>query len=380
MAGPLMLKVDIKFQRGAFLLDTRFAAPVPGVTALFGRSGCGKTTLVNLLAGLITQGEGRITLGDEVWFDSSRGICVPAERRRVGYVFQDARLFPHYSVRGNLLYGAPRADAAGSASAGALAARNFDAVIELLGLGTLLARRPSALSGGEKQRVALGRALLTQPRLLLLDEPLASLDARRRDEVLPYLAQLRDHFAIPMVFVSHQFDEVLRVATHLVAMDAGHVVAAGDIGTVSLSPALGDIVGPDAAGAVVEGIVADIDAVSRLATIAVGTEKLKVSAGSLIAGQAARVHLLARDVILATEEPRGLSVRNQLRGHICGITQDGAGDLVEVEAGGVKLLARVTAAATRELKLAPGVPVWVLVKAVSFNPHALHPARVVINA
>jgi molybdate transport system ATP-binding protein len=358
-----MLRVDIRLQRGTFQLDANFTAPVPGVTALFGRSGCGKTTLVNLLAGLIRQGEGKLSLGEEVWFDSTRGIHVPTEQRRIGYVFQDARLFPHYTVRGNLLYGAPRSGAGASSA--------FDDVVGLLGLESLLARRPGGLSGGERQRVALGRALLTQPRLLLLDEPLASLDASRRDEVLPYLARLRDHYAIPMVFVSHQFDEVLHMATHLVVMDQGRVVAAGDVNAVSLAPALRAIVGPEATGAVVEGQVIDIDATTELASVAIGDDKLRISSRSLAMHQRVRVQLLARDMILAVEEPRGLSVRNQLRGRVRSVTADGSGDLVEVETGSVTLLARITAAATRELSLAPGKPVWVLVKAVSFNPHAM---------
>jgi molybdate transport system ATP-binding protein len=359
----MMLQVDLRLQRGEFRLDTQFTAPAPGVTALFGKSGCGKTTLVNMLAGLMRDGEGRITLGDEVWFDSARGISLPAERRHVGYVFQDARLFPHYTVRGNLLYGAPRGSAGGSTA--------FDEVVELLGLAPLLQRRPGGLSGGEKQRVALGRAMLTQPRLLLLDEPLASLDASRREEVLPYLTRLRDHYAIPMVFVSHQFDEVLRLATHLVVMDHGQIVAAGDLTSVSLAPALRSIVGPDAAGAVIEGRVTGVNATTELATIAIGTDTLHVSSRGLIVDQQVRVQLLARDLILAVTEPHGLSVRNQLRGRVRAITADGSGDLVAVDVGGMTVLARITAAATRELALAPGTAVWVLVKAVSFNPHAI---------
>jgi molybdate transport system ATP-binding protein len=355
-----MLEVAIKLQRGAFQLNANFTAPVPGVTALFGRSGCGKTTVVNLLAGLLRRGAGHLSLDDEVWFDSSRGIDVPAERRGIGYVFQDARLFPHYSVRGNLLYGAQR----GKPS-------EFDEVVGLLGLEALLPRRPGGLSGGERQRVALGRALLTRPKLLLLDEPLASLDASRREEVLPYLARLRDHYAIPMVFVSHQFDEVLRLATHLVVMDEGSIVAAGDVNAVSLAPALRDIIGADATGAVIEGHVSGIDAVSELASIAVGADTLRVASRSLALHQKVRVQLLARDMILAIEEPRGISVRNHLRGRVSSIAADAGGDLVEVDVAGVKLLARVTSAATRELGLQPGLPVWVLVKAVSVNPHAL---------
>jgi molybdate transport system ATP-binding protein len=357
-----MLQVAIKLQRGAFQLDANFTAPVPGVTALFGRSGCGKTTLVNLLAGLIPRGEGRVALDGEVWFDSTRGISVPAERRHVGYVFQDSRLFPHFTVRGNLLYGAEKVTTRSG---------YFEEVVGLLGLEPLLARRPGGLSGGEKQRVALGRALLTRPRLLLLDEPLSSLDVSRRDEVLPYLTRLRDHYAIPMVYVSHQFEEVLRLATHVVVMDKGQAVASGDVVTVSLTPALRGIVGPDAAGAVVEGRVIGIDSAAGLATIALGAGVLRVAARSLEVEQKVRLQLLARDMILAVEEPRGLSVRNQLHGIVRAVTTDAGGDLIEVDAGGVTLLARITAAATRELSLAPGNSVWVLVKAVSVNPRTI---------
>jgi molybdate transport system ATP-binding protein len=339
------------------------------VIALFGRSGCGKTTLVNLLAGLLRAQRGRIELDGEVWFDSARGIEVPAEQRRIGYVFQDARLFPHYSVRGNLLYGASRG---APPSAGA-----FDDVVELLGLAALLGRRPSSLSGGERQRVAVGRALLSRPRLLLLDEPLASLDAARREEVLPYLARLRDHYAIPMVLVSHQFDEVLRLATQLVVMDAGRVVATGDLGAVSLTPALRAIVGPEAVGAVLEGVVTHADAGEDLASVTIGTQhSLKVGARGIAPGQRVRLHLLARDLILALSEPLGISVRNHLRGIVRAITPDGGADLVEVDIGGATLLSRVTTAATRELGLAPGMALWVLVKAVSVSPYSLgEPAR-----
>jgi molybdate transport system ATP-binding protein len=356
-----MLSVDIQLARGFFRLAVKFEAATPGVIALFGRSGCGKSTLVNLLAGLIDGARGRIEMDGETWFDSALGIVVKAERRRIGYVFQDARLFPHYTVRGNLLYGAPRAGTTG-----------FDDVVQLLGLASLLDRRPGKLSGGEKQRVALGRALLAQPRLLLLDEPLASLDASRREEVLPYLEQLRDHYSIPMVYVSHQLDEVLRLATRLVVMDAGKVVAAGDLAGVSLHPALREIVGIDAVGAVVEGEVISIDTVDELASVALGTGgSLRISARGIGVGQRVRLQLLARDLILALEEPRGISVRNHLRGTVRSIAPDGSADLVEVDIDGTAVLARVTAAAARELKLAPGLPLWVLVKAVSVSPLAL---------
>lgn len=356
-----MLSVNISLARGGFELRAAFDAATPGVIAFFGHSGCGKTTLVNLLAGLIGGAQGRIALDEQTWFDSAAGVNVPAERRRIGYVFQDARLFPHYTVRGNLLYGAPPSGKAAQ----------FDDVVQLLGLAPLLDRRPGRLSGGEKQRVALGRALLAQPRLLLLDEPLASLDVSRREEVLPYLERLRDHYSLPMVYVSHQLDEVLRLATQLVVLDAGRVVAAGDLAAVSLQPALRGIVGSDAVGAVVDGEVTAIDAGEQIAQVTLGAgATLQVTARGLAVGQRLRLQLLARDLILALEEPRGMSVRNHLRGSVRAITRDGGADLVEVQVAGTTLLARITTAATRELGLAPGMALWVLVKAVSVSPLA----------
>src|SRR5882724_8717530 len=242
-----MLRLQFKKQRGDFQLDVALAAPTPGVVALFGRSGCGKSTLVNLIAGLLAPDAGRIELNGEVLFDRRAKISLPVAARRIGYVFQDARLFPHFTVLGNLQYGLKRVRDTHVIGQ--------DETIALLGLGSLLERRPHELSGGEKQRVALGRALLSQPRLLLLDEPLASLDVARREEVLPYLEKLRDRLSLPMVYVSHQFDEVLRLATHVVVLDNGRVAVEGDINTVSLSARLRAIVGADAVGAVLDGTV-----------------------------------------------------------------------------------------------------------------------------
>jgi molybdate transport system ATP-binding protein len=252
-----MLIVQLTKRRDEFILDVGFAAPTPGITALFGRSGCGKSTAIELIAGLLSPDAGKIQVDDDVLVDSTRGIDVAAHHRRVGVVFQNARLFPHLSVRGNLDYGAKRA------SRHLPRPVKFDDVVSLLGLESLLARRPRELSGGEQQRVALGRALLAQPRLLLLDEPLASLDAARREDVLPYLERLRDSFAIPIVYVSHQFDEVLRLASRVVLLEAGRAVADGDIATVSRHPALRAIVGPDAVGAVVSGMVERVDSTAQ---------------------------------------------------------------------------------------------------------------------
>ena len=359
-----MLQVSAKKQRGDFRLEAAFAAPAPAVVALFGPSGCGKTTVVNIVAGLLAPDAGRIEIDGEVLCDTAIGLSLPAERRRVGYVFQDARLFPHLDVRRNLQYGLRRSrDGTGRIL--------FDDVVALLGIDSLLSRRPHALSGGERQRVALGRALLAQPRLLLLDEPLASLDAARREDVLPYLERVRDHFAITMIYVSHQFEEVVRIATHVVVLDGGKVMAQGPLTDVALDPALQCLVGAEAVGAVIDGEVVETDTDSGLLQVRLGTGRIRMSGPPLAAGTRVRAQLLARDIILATRPPEALSVRNALAGTITRVNSErDHSDLVEVDVGGARLLARVTTAATRELGLAPGVRVWALVKAVSIRGRA----------
>ncbi len=357
-----MLEIDVSKLRGEFSLLARVSMPTPGVAALFGRSGCGKSTLVELIAGLLDPDEGRIALDGELLLDSARRVNVPPERRRIGCVFQDARLFPHLSVGGNLDYARRRAR--GHAFV------DQDTVVGLLELGALLQRRAHQLSGGERQRVAIGRALLSQPRLLLLDEPLASLDAGRREEVLPYLERLRDELSIPMVYVSHQFDEVLRLATHLVLIDRGRVLAQGGIGEMSLDPRLRDIVGPDAVGAVVDGEVIGLEG-GGLASVRVGRGELRVQARNLKLGARLRVQLLARDIIVSTERPHHLSVRNALHGTVAAVTSDDLeSDLIAIDVGGAQVLARVTKAATRELALHAGVTAWALVKSVSLRGHS----------
>ena len=362
-----MLRVDVKKSRGAFTLQAAFSAPTPGVTALFGRSGCGKSTLISLIAGLIAPDSGRVLIGDDVLVDCERHLHVDARHRRIGVVFQDARLFPHLDVRGNLDYGARRVPR------GAPISVKHDEVLALLGLENLVTRRPHELSGGEKQRVALGRALLSQPRLLLLDEPLASLDIARREEVLPYLERLRDSFAIPIVYVSHQFDEVLRLATRVVLLDAGCVVADGDIATVSRDPKLRAIVGADSVGAVVAGNVERSDA-PGLAVLRVGDAELTVEVEGARVGQRIQIQVLARDVIVATEPPRGLSVRNVVPARVVAVTPDsGRAVLVELDIGRTAtLLARITKRASSELALGPDKQVWALIKAVSLRGHVFN--------
>jgi len=362
-AGPLMLSVAAVRKRGAFTLDVRFDLPTPGVAALFGRSGSGKSTVVNTIAGLLKPDAGRIVHDGSVLLDTQRQIDVPPECRRMGYVFQDARLFPHLSVAGNLRYAERRA--AGSAYV------SLDAVTGLLDLGSLMDRRTHQLSGGERQRVAIGRALLTQPQLLLLDEPLAGLDGARREEVLPYLETLRDHLSIPMVYVTHDFDEVLRLATHIVLMESGVVVAQGEAAKMSLDPHLRSLSGPDQVGAIIEGVVLGFDSASGLTKVRVGHGDLHVQAKDLAVGTALRVQLLARDVIISTQIPRHLSVRNCLAGLVTGIQDDDLGsDLVTIDIGGAEIVARITKAATRELSLTAQMNAWALVKSVSLRGHS----------
>jgi len=379
-----MLKVRVVKRRDGFTLDANFEAPTPGVVALFGRSGCGKTTTIDIISGLLGADEAHIELDGYVLEDTGAGarrgaaagaaraaIRIPPERRSIGYVFQDGRLFPHMSVLRNLRYGMTRAARAAPASLPVGQRIELEPIVSLLGLERLLHRGPYQLSGGERQRVSLGRALLSQPRMLLLDEPLAALDAARREEVLPYLEKLRDHFSIPMVYVSHQFDEVLRLATHVVLMEAGRVLAQGALNEVSLLPALRDIVGADSVGAVLDGAVTAVDTSAGMADLRVGSGVLNVSVRGVRIGERVRVQLLARDIILAVEAPRGLSVRNELRGVVVELVEDeDEAVLVTVDVGGAHVLSRVTRSAVGALALRVGMGVWVLVKAVSTRGHA----------
>jgi molybdate transport system ATP-binding protein len=369
-ARPMSLKVAVSKRLAPFVLDVKFDAPTPGIVALFGPSGCGKSMTINIIAGLLAPDRGEISLDDDLLLDTRRQVSVAAERRGIGYVFQDARLFPHLNVASNLRFAKRRARRAPYVS--------LERVLAMLDLEPLMSRRVHELSGGERQRVAIGRALLSQPRLLLLDEPLAALDRDRREEVLPYLETLRDQLSIPMIYVSHQFDEVLRLATHLVLMQSGMVVAEGGITQMSLDPKLRALLGPDAVGAVIDGTVIGEDAASGLTRVQVGNGEIKVEAARLTAGTRMRVQLLARDVIVSTRMPQYLSVRNSLQGVITAIDDDRTAkgsdlgsDLVSIDVGaGASIIARVTRAATRELGLAVGAPAWALVKAVSLRGHS----------
>jgi molybdate transport system ATP-binding protein len=359
-----VIEVEIEKRLGAFELEARFAAPAVGVTALFGRSGAGKTTIVNSLAGLERPDRGRIVIAGEVLFSSERGIDVPPERRRLGYVFQEGRLFPHYSVRGNLTYGMKR-DASHQAV-------SFDAVVTLLGLESLLARRPGDLSGGEKQRVAVGRALLAGPRLLLMDEPLASLDHARKAEILPFIERLRDELRLPIIYVSHAMEEVVRLADTLVLLTEGRVVAVGSVEELTSRLDLRPLTGRHEAGAVIRATVAGHDVTYGLSELAFPGGRLRVSRVALPLGTPLRVRIRARDVALATTRPTGISIRNIFAARIIEIAAD-QGPLADVKldigtpAQPVALWARITQRAARELALTVGSEVYALLKTVALD-------------
>ncbi len=351
-----MLEIALQHEFGGFALDIAFSAP-GGVTALFGASGAGKTTVVNAVAGLMQPDRGRVVAQGEVLLDTAAGLCLPPHRRRVGYVFQDHRLFPHLSVRGNLTYGtrfAPR----GATGPG------FDQVVEMLGIGALLGRRPGALSGGEKARVAIGRALLSRPRLLLLDEPLAALDAPRREEILPFLERLRDA-GMPVLYVSHSVAEVARLASTLVVLGGGRVLAAGPAAEVLADPALAAQFGAQEAGAVIHArlIAREDDGLAHLETGA-GPIWLPDAPGQ--PGEELRVRIHASDVILSRHRPEGLSALNILPGVVTRIAPDAGGRAwVQVRLGQDSILARITQRSVAALGLAPGVECFAVLKSVA---------------
>lgn len=340
--------------------DIEIETPTPGTTVLFGPSGAGKSTIVAVVAGLLRPREQQVVVDGIVLADSATGYVVPAERRRIGLVFQDARLFPHLTVAQNLRYGQRRAPDQRI---------GWDEVVTLLGLHNLLARVPNTLSGGQRQRVAIGRALLSQPRLLVMDEPLASLDAARRAEILPYLARLPTALALPILYVTHALDEVVRLADTLVMIEAGRSVAAGPLCEISARADVAIAARADA-GAILSCVVADhapLRALTRLSLRDAPGISLLVPLQSLPPGTKLRVRVPASDIILATTAPSGISVQNVMPARIVGLHPQAAGAslLVQLSLGAARLLARVTQDAASRLSLAPGMDVVVLVKSVS---------------
>lgn len=364
----MSLRIDLAVERGATRVAGRIDVPPRGITALIGRSGAGKSTLLQAAAGLLRAQSGQVAIDGTVLFDAARGIDLPPGARRLGLVFQDGRLFPHRAVRANLLYGAQRAPA-GAAGPG------LDEVVELLGLAALLARRPHQLSGGERQRVALGRALLSKPRALLMDEPLASLDPPRRHELLGYLAALPGRLNLPILYVTHQMDEVMRLADRVVLLSDGRVAASGPAIELLSDLSLGPLVGRFEAGSVLAGHVAEQLADWQLTVVEVAGQRVTVPQIAAAPGDPVRLRIRARDVALQ----RGVltsSASNQLTGTVLRVLDReppyAAVELALAPAAGAggRLWALVTQRSVQSLAIAAGQPMVASFKAVAVEGRA----------
>jgi molybdate transport system ATP-binding protein len=341
-----------------FSLDVSLAVPGRGVTAIFGPSGSGKTSLLRSIAGLERAGDGYLSVNGEVWQDDAAGVFLPVHRRPLGYVFQEASLFAHLDVRRNLDFGLRRVPAAQRRVSLAQA-------IELLGLQALMQRMPGTLSGGERQRVAIARALATSPRLLLMDEPLASLDLARKAEILPYLERLHDELDMPVLYVSHAPDEVARLADHLVLLDAGRVTASGPTRELMTRLDL-PLAHGDAAAAVLDAVVSAVEPGWHMSHAEFSGGSISLLNPSLQVGQRVRVRIQARDVSLTLERQTGTSVQNIFAATVTALSADSPGQvMVGLDAGGSALLARITQKSADALQLQPGSRVFAQVKGVA---------------
>jgi len=341
-----------------FSLDVSLAVPSRGVTAVFGPSGSGKTSLLRCIAGLERAGSGHLSVNGEVWQDDAAGVFVPVHKRPLGYVFQEASLFAHLDVAGNLDFGLRRV-------APARRRVPLEQAIELLGLRTLMQRMPGTLSGGERQRVAIARALATSPRLLLMDEPLASLDIARKAEILPYLERLHDELDMPVLYVSHAPDEVARLADHLVLLEAGRVKASGSTRELMTRLDL-PLAHGDAAAAVLEAVVSDVEPDWHMSHAEFPGGRISLLNPSLQVGQRVRVRIQARDVSLTLARQEGTSVQNIFPVTVTGLSADSPGQvMVKLDAGGSALLARITGKSADALQLRPGSQLYAQVKGVA---------------
>lgn len=357
------LSIDLAGKAGAFPISAQFEAS-GGITALFGHSGAGKTTVLKMIAGMIRPERGHVIAAGRVLFDQKSGVDVAVPDRQIGFVFQDGRLFPHLSVERNLTY----ARWAGRRSA----ARSMDEVVKLLDLEQHLGRRPGTLSGGERQRVAIGRALLSDPQLLLMDEPLSSLDLPRRQEILPYLEAVREKTGVPILYVSHEIDEVARLADTLVVLSSGRTVAVGATAEVFGRLDLGPALGRHEAGALVEGSVVGSDDEYGTSLVKVGGENLEIAAAGLPVGGRVRLRIRARDVAIARKKPAGLSIRNCVPVAIEQIAaEQGAFAELALLLGDQTLRARITRKSLAELELKQGDRVFALLKAISLERKAV---------
>lgn len=357
------MEIRISHKQGNFTLDVSFQGAESGVTSLFGPSGAGKTSVVNSVAGLLRPDSGRITVNDLCLFDSARGIHLPPEKRRIGYVFQDGRLLPHLSVRSNLTYGMNRIPVHRRFV-------KFDQVVGILGIGHLLGRRPARLSGGEKQRIAIGRALLTSPALLLMDEPLASLDTARKAELLPFIMRLSHEFAIPILYVSHAMDEILNLATRIVMMHNGRVTAFGELESLLSRSDLQPYFGGSESGSVISTVVDTPEDAFGLTHLRFDDKILKVGSIKAAKGESVRVRIPARHVAIALAPPVRTSFQNIFPGEIREIVEHEY-PFVDIRLDiGRSLWSRITRQTFLDLCLKPGLPVFALIKSVAVSPGA----------
>jgi molybdate transport system ATP-binding protein len=350
------IQARFRLEWPGFILDVDLDLPAGGVTALFGHSGSGKTTLLRCMAGLERAPGGRLLFNGDVWQDDRHWL--PPHKRPIGYVYQEASLFAHLSVMGNLRYGMKRMPDRQRAG--------LDNAIALLGIGHLLDRKPNRLSGGERQRVGIARALVVSPRLLLMDEPLASLDLKRKREILPYLERLRDELKIPMIYVSHSPDEVARLADYIVAMEGGKVLAMGPLAETLTRIDLPIRIGEEV-GAILQATIGAVDADWHLAQVHFSGGRLWLRDPGLPAGSRVRIRVFARDVSLARKRPGQSSIQNVMLGKVDAIGEDEHPGLaiVRVTIGDSRILARLTKRAVADLDLAPDQQVWVQVKSVA---------------
>lgn len=354
-----MLDIRLKKKLADFTLDVAFTAE-SGLTALFGPSGAGKTLIAQMIAGLLLPDEGHIRIGGRLLFDSAKNINIPVHRRNIGFVFQEHRLFPHYSVRGNLDYGKARRRRAGNI--------DFSRVVDILGISALLDRKPASLSGGERQRVAIGRALLSNPGMLIMDEPLSSLDEGRKAEILPLIEELKSEFSIATLYISHSIGEITRLADTLLLLDKGEMKAAGPAADIFsrlyLMPYAG---GPDA-GTLIEATVADYDRGHHMLTVETpGGGTLFLVGDAKETGTPIRLRIRASDVAISLNKPEGLSILNRFKGEVADNCAGAPGMEELLLDVGFPLAARITRKSFEEMALKKGTPVWALVKAVTIS-------------
>lgn len=356
-----MIALSVQSRLGEFTLDAAFEADDTVKTiALFGRSGCGKTSIINVVAGLLTPEAGRVIVAGETLLDTEQGINLAPNKRRIGYVFQEGRLFPHLSVRNNLLFGQKR-NGEGAVS--------FDQAVSLLDLQGLLTRKPARLSGGERQRVAIGRALLANPRILLMDEPLAALDGQRKSEILPFVARMRDEIGIPILYVSHAMEEVAQLADRVALMADGKVVAFDSVERLTARLDLHPLTGRYEAGAFLSARIAEKNAATGLMRAALpGGAGILVPISDRPLGSELKLRIRARDVSLALSEPTDISILNRLPGTILETRPDANGPMTEVLVDiGVPIWARITKLSESRLGLGKGKQVWALIKSVAID-------------